>query len=373
MHKCPKCSRAFVRQHDLRRHASEQHGDGKKPCMRCRKVIRPGAPHQCLANANSPGGETTPSRSHSSFDEHTRDDFALEYIDQSIGSVDEYVCSCCAKPFEDLKGSVLPQHFKRHLSEMIAEWECSHCQLFFQHPYDLWLHDRWVEQHGQCGFDFEHQIRCTGHHPQTAINDESSGRRIQDRQAFCARLRSWEYEQFRFYRSKVTALAIQQIQDHSVASSKRTDRGEQDYEPTANAGTVRPGNTCMQGEASPRLQEYPAKLSLLNGLTHPLAWDGVKHVFDFNADHLYSPDWNSSDKHLCKQFLLLIRNLVRLKVNEEEILSVLQAVALDSGKLRRLFEWQQITVPSKTDGARIAVDEFALVLLEHLCRDLGCE
>lgn len=46
--RCQQCGKAFVRASGLKRHSQEQHGNGKKPCLRCGKVVRVNATHKDL-------------------------------------------------------------------------------------------------------------------------------------------------------------------------------------------------------------------------------------------------------------------------------------------------------------------------------------
>lgn len=56
---CSQCRKGFARAWGLDRHVKEQHGEGKRPCVRCGKVIRAVTPHldstgrQCLASCSS--------------------------------------------------------------------------------------------------------------------------------------------------------------------------------------------------------------------------------------------------------------------------------------------------------------------------------
>lgn len=375
-HQCSRCNKTFVRLHDLRRHNSEQHGDGKKPCARCNKVIRSGAPHQDALGGDCCGREASSlvaSAAHSSHERATRETLQIAFVDKSIRSTDGSVCNYCEISFKELDSQARLRHAETHLRELTTGWECEHCQIVFQRGHDLMLHFRCAERAAHCGFDFEHKLLCYGHHPPPATEDVRWLDRDQDRRRLCVRLRSWESEQLQRYRMRTATLPGQTTQDDPTNARDRTDHGQRDYESLEDDDTDKCIPDDAPNDANSKLQVRQRSLPLLKGLLSFSAWDGVENTWDFNEDHLFSHEWNSKDKDLYREFLLLMRNLIRLKVDGEHILNTLQATTHNPGLFRRLFEWKQIAVLSKSVGTNCMVDKVALFLLEGICRDLGCE
>lgn len=82
-------------------------------------------------------------------------------------------------------------HVRTHIQELKGEHVCFDCDIGFVHTQDLNAHLVHAS-HNHCGFSFEHQYECSGHHPPGEFDDILSDN---GRAQLCNMLRHWEQSQ----------------------------------------------------------------------------------------------------------------------------------------------------------------------------------
>ena len=129
----------------------------------------------------------------------------------TIASREPCLCAFCKKPFEDDQVDLLT-HLRQHLDMFKGELHCQTCKIGFVHKADLDNHQNSANVLGHCGFTFDHQNSCTGHHPPVRNRVDAE---LTDRDTFrlCTQLRHWEQSQLRAY--------IEDIQDLVSTRSSR--------------------------------------------------------------------------------------------------------------------------------------------------------
>jgi hypothetical protein len=114
------------------------------------------------------------------------------------------LCPFCQHAFEDEIEELLP-HLRAHLDGLKSEMICRDCQMGFVHKEDYDKHFRMATFAAHCGFSFEHDEPCTGHHP-PVDNPEATELNDTDRYRLCLELRHWEQSQLHAYMEEVQAL-----------------------------------------------------------------------------------------------------------------------------------------------------------------------
>ena len=259
---CGLCQKNFVRQHDLKRHYREQHRDGKVPCPRCGKTIRPRSTHKNSNGLECPqykDGSARPSvhlatssnhdisqftgqdESHqSTTQEESQTNAVLEAMLQSLKEYlmpdssecssayaeacrkqvrlatyrEKIPCGICRTEFEVLDNQALYRHLELHFIRLRGKHRCEICMINFVHDDDLQRHIT-SAQKGDCGFSFPHTAACGGHHPPTSGN-------CNDRTSFEITVSHWELKQLGAYIFSIERLAIAAIFSSSSSSTNTT-------------------------------------------------------------------------------------------------------------------------------------------------------
>ncbi|KAH9828503.1 hypothetical protein Tdes44962_MAKER02422 [Teratosphaeria destructans] len=128
-----------------------------------------------------------------------------------------HICALCEKALEDDTDDLLA-HLRHHLAGFKGEYICHECDIGFVHEEDLQRHLRLVKKIGQCGFQFEHEFECTGHHPPLP-SDLAEYLTDADRYRLCNQLRHWEQSQLQAYMHQVQELvAARQLRQSTCYS-----------------------------------------------------------------------------------------------------------------------------------------------------------
>lgn len=243
---CEPCEQTFARAYDLERHNKEQHQDGKAPCPRCGKQIRPNTPHknslgaQCRkqeekATAQGPivtSGELKVDLSCPLAIPDNSRDSVMEALSQQLsctsiakdprdaaacrkqqvrgkGDNRKLPCGLCGTKFETDETQILLKHLADHFNTFDGDSNrrrCKSCEISFVHESDLKRHEASAAK-GDCGFAFEHKSSCPGHHPPGRHHvDPSELNSDDDRFDFAYRLRTWEHAQLKGFRLSVKTL-----------------------------------------------------------------------------------------------------------------------------------------------------------------------
>lgn len=122
------------------------------------------------------------------------------------------LCVLCRMTFGDTQDEIR-SHLERHLQELHGEHMCEVCQVGFVRWIDLEWHKVCAkEQH--CGYQFEHERPCTGHHPSSRLFGQLSDH---DRLRMWSGLRNWEQAQLQAFNQNVEdafQILIAQADDH---------------------------------------------------------------------------------------------------------------------------------------------------------------
>lgn len=117
------------------------------------------------------------------------------------------LCPLCKDPWPKVF-SELRNHLQSHTSDLKGEHLCKDCDIGFVHREDLDRHLQSAAMQDHCGFPFEHQFECTGHHPKDEFDDILSDH---ERVMLCTQLRHWEQSQLRAFMNHLDGMV--QIDD----------------------------------------------------------------------------------------------------------------------------------------------------------------
>lgn len=223
---CPHCSKGFARNHDVQRHIGRAHKDvvartsaqqsdetvykekfsralGHTAVTDCDQVLDDGEredsgiaflsePASDTSLANEEGPSPAPNKgTSSSKDDNASSRVPAEDIERRMrnlnlfestrlsrdalikaganptpGSmISEPRCTECRQPYEhDVKD--LSDHLENHqIEQQYPLNSCNDCGVAFICAQDLQWHQESAATRGDCGFDFKHESKCTGHHP----------------------------------------------------------------------------------------------------------------------------------------------------------------------------------------------------------------
>lgn len=104
-------------------------------------------------------------------------------------------CPLCREDFGH-NSAEIAQHIEVHLKNLNGQHVCEQCQIGFVHRADLDKHLQSALSDVHCGFNFEHQDACTGHHPPGEFDEFLTDR---DRAALSCQLQNWELSQLRAF------------------------------------------------------------------------------------------------------------------------------------------------------------------------------
>lgn len=96
------------------------------------------------------------------------------------------------------------EHMRRHMTDLQGEHVCAACSIGFRDRTDLKLHESWAsKKKPHCGFNFEHNRPCTGHHRP----DESDiGHEYSDRVKLWYFLKDWEQAVLQLFMDRVNEM-----------------------------------------------------------------------------------------------------------------------------------------------------------------------
>ena len=86
-------------------------------------------------------------------------------------------------------------HLRKHSEELKGEHACQSCQVGFRRVADLERHQQ-CAKNGNCGFEFDHEDLCQGHHPPVM---DGQGFSDHDRFKLLYKLRDWEQSPLQAY------------------------------------------------------------------------------------------------------------------------------------------------------------------------------
>ena len=116
-------------------------------------------------------------------------------------------CPLCHRQFGESLDEVRG-HLHRHMNELQSEHMCLQCRIGFRDPKDLQMHQTCAsgtEPH--CGFKFEHNRPCMGHHGPGEIDFEYE---YSDRFKFWYWLKDWEQATLQLYMDRVNDMSQRQ-------------------------------------------------------------------------------------------------------------------------------------------------------------------
>ena len=190
-----------MRERDERRHESEQHGNGKKPCQRCGKLSRRNVPHKDEAGVVCREVDVMSTlRKRSSPRVRRNNDIVAVRRPYNLRT-NHWICTVCRTGFQLDEIEDLFNHLKSHFNGYKAAHRCVECEISFAYRPDLERH-LLLAKDGDCGFKFHHSRSCSVHHPPE-----------DDRSGMLYRLRSWEQNQLQSYIRSVDALRKRQFGD----------------------------------------------------------------------------------------------------------------------------------------------------------------
>ena len=127
------------------------------------------------------------------------------------------VCGVCSEVFEQDNGELL-SHLRDHLDTYRGEAYCKKCKIGFVHQADFDRHVLAARTIGHCGFPFDHQVPCNGHH---APDQDPLSKRLTEWDSFrlCVQLRDWERSQLLAYIASINDLVAARNARSSVCYS----------------------------------------------------------------------------------------------------------------------------------------------------------
>lgn len=112
-------------------------------------------------------------------------------------------CSLCHISFDNDPASMLA-HLGEHLTELEAKHFCLECDVEFTHKADLQAHLNSARIDHRCGFKFDHDDPCEGHHQVGEFDDLVVN---YDRSALSRKVLKWETMQLSYFRSCVGTIS----------------------------------------------------------------------------------------------------------------------------------------------------------------------
>lgn len=124
-------------------------------------------------------------------------------------------CGICRKSFDAALPQALFAHLAGHFDRRYIYNRCEACQINFVSMQDLRAHLKSVVLNRTCGYMFNHNHPCGGHHPPrrrpgrgiAPIQQKAAADKDSDRFDFCYRLRGWEHAQLASYGSTTPTTA----------------------------------------------------------------------------------------------------------------------------------------------------------------------